>query len=395
MNHGKFYNTGFVIIFMEKEEHSSYGTAALVLGIIAIVAAWIPFLGLLISIIALVISIVAIKKHEKHGTAGLILSIISILIAFAFTIMTGVLVHEFRAVVEEGKENAKREQEKLEEHNLLCNQSSAKVFSNCKNIINNGDPKNKIDMTFVAINYTSTEEIYSEIDANLHSNGKMGEWFFPFRGLFEIEPFKSNRDKFNIYVIENTCSDLDDVYKNTTLFINKVVSSCPDTDQIAVIVNTNSIPYIDNHFRFVGGWAIVDKGAPVGFLITSSKNNITHIIHEFGHSFGYLCDEYLSQEDDFSKPLEDKNVDCPNCAAVFSGDEGSSCPKWDNVLGAGCYEGCGYANLYRSEPISIMGVPDSNDEFIEMINLSSDENMWREYNLVSKSAIEKRLAEYS
>jgi uncharacterized membrane protein YqjE len=379
---------------MKTEEHSNYGIAALVLGIIAILLAWVPFFGLLISIIALVISIIAVKKHEKYRAVGMTLSIISLLIALVIGGLTVLGVMSYKDLLEEEKELLEQEKEDLEEHNIFCNKSSAKTLSPCKLIIGNGSPKNKIDLAFVAVNYTSLKDVYSEVDKNLYSKGQIGDSsIFP-RGLFETEPFKSNQNKFNVYVIENTCLDLEYIYKNTTALTDKVVSSCPNTDQIVVIVNTDQIPTRDNRSVMVGGWAIVAENDPVGFAITSSRENKTYIAHEFGHSFAFLCDEYFRTKENFTEFHKNSDLTCPNCAVVSSGNENVSCPKWKDVPGTGCYRGCEYNDLFRSEPLSIMGIPESQEDF-ELMNFDSSSHIWHEFNLVSKIAIEKRLKEYS
>ena len=376
---------------MKEEGNSGNGTAALVLGIVAILTIWIPLLGLLISIVALSVSLVAVKNHKKYGKVGLILSVIALLIAIISIIGVTIFgVGLYHNLIDEARANAEKEKKDLEEHNFICNQSYAKTLFRCKNIINNGDSKDKLDLTFVAVNYTSAEDIYSAVNGNLYSDGKVGDVFLPYRGLFEVEPFKSNQNKFNVYVIENFCLELEDIYTNTTNFTNEVVYACPNTDQIVVIVNEHKIPYVDNLSERVGGWAIRGDKDDIGFVITSSKDNFTHIVHEFGHSFGLLCDEYV-YGGYFAKEFANNSLDCPNCDVEFSGNENISCPKWKGIPGTGCYRGCGFENVYRSEPLSIMGVPEYQEG---VINLSSNA-AWGEFNLVSKLAIEKRLEEYS
>lgn len=269
----------------------------------------------------------------------------------------------------------------------LCNSSlSARniSLSTCESLIYNGDPKKKIDLTFVGLNYTSLEKIKADINQNLYTNVTV-----PSAGLFEVEPFKSNQNKFNVYALNNTCLNLTDIYENTTRFINEVAAACPNTNQIVVIVNDNGIPALDNSSEIVGGWAYPADNSSIGFAITFSKGDGTAITHEFGHSFGGLCDEY-SYQGNFTQPLLDQNVDCPNCAAIFSGNENISCPKWKDISGTGCYQGCEYENLYRSEPFSIMGFPD-----IVLYNVSNNRSKAYAFDQVSKIAIENKLNKYS
>jgi hypothetical protein len=70
-----------------------------------------------------------------------------------------------------------------------------------------------------------------------------------------------------------------------------------------------------------------------------SKNSYANLVlvHELGHSFGDLADEYVYA--DYFGDYSVGEVDEVNCA-----DGG--CDKWSNISD-GCYEGCTYSNLYR------------------------------------------------
>ena len=108
------------------------------------------------------------------------------------------------------------------------------------------------------------------------------------------------------------------------------------------------------------------------------------VAHEFGHSFGLLCDEYSPSSPplNFPKELIDENVECPNCAAEYSGNPNIPCRKWSDVPDAGCYLGCGFSDLYRSSKDSIMGAGELSSTVFE-------------FNEVSRIALENKLRRFS
>ena len=60
------------------------------------------------------------------------------------------------------------------------------------------------------------------------------------------------------------------------------------------------------------------------------------MIHEFGHSFGGLMDEY-DYGISYGTPW------APNC-------DYAGCASWKDVSGVGCYAVCSYANLFKPTP---------------------------------------------
>ena len=75
----------------QKPATNGLGVAALVIGIVGIVCFWIPFLGLLLGIVAVVLGILGVrKKNSPSGTsiAGLILGIFATLAGIVVLILT-------------------------------------------------------------------------------------------------------------------------------------------------------------------------------------------------------------------------------------------------------------------------------------------------------------------
>ncbi len=180
--------------------------------------------------------------------------------------------------------------------------------------------------------------------------------------LFSYEPFKSMKGRFNIVAVEspsvdsgtsipgkgiwkNTAlhSNFDTFYSDrylTTLHLKDLHNWLAGTpyEHIIVLVNTNKY----------GG----------GGILNSYNLSMTHhdcfrpvVVHEFGHSFAGLADEYAYDTEEVPmyphdvEPWE-KNI---TTKVNFHG-------KWENLIGkdpkAGFYEGAGYSpkGVYRAYP---------------------------------------------
>ena len=196
-----------------------------------------------------------------------------------------------------------------------------------------------IHIAFVAEGYTA-----EEMDHYLSDCRKA------IGSLFNHEPFKSMQDRFNIIAVKsasqesgtsepskgiwkNTAlgSHFDTFYSNrylTTLHLKRLHDLLAGTpyEHIIILVNTE-------HY---GGGGIYNS---YNLSYTGDKYFLPVVVHEFGHSFGGLGDEYAYGNDDpmyfaDTEPWE------PNLTtkAQFIG-------KWENLVEegkAGFFEGGGY-----------------------------------------------------
>jgi len=70
-------------------QHTSYGTASLVLGIISIVIGiFTGIIGIVLSILAIIFGAIARGKGDKYGTYGLILGIVALVLTIIIWIIT-------------------------------------------------------------------------------------------------------------------------------------------------------------------------------------------------------------------------------------------------------------------------------------------------------------------
>lgn len=159
-----------------------------------------------------------------------------------------------------------------------------------------GDPHIKVDVVILGDGYTANEENKFEKDLNRYT-----EIFFAH------EPYKSNKDKFNIYGVFKASeeSGIDepgaDIYKNTTLSTTfyslgseryVLTEDNKTMRNVAAHVPYDAVYIMCNSPRYGGG------GIYNFYCTFVSDNQFSPYIflHEFGHSFGGLADEYYTSD---------------------------------------------------------------------------------------------------
>ncbi len=230
-----------------------------------------------------------------------------------------------------------------------------------RDIIKSGNPNNCVDLVFLAEGYTADEMEQFYADAALFTNK-----------LFEVEPFKINQSKFNVKAIGTISNEsgTDDpnkkIWKNTcfnssfnTFHTDRYLetfdvfniynaASLVAYDQIVVLVNTSKY----------GGGGVYNHFSVVAAKNSSSK---TVFVHEFGHAFGGLGDEYYTSEVAYSDYIDLKTEPWePNLTTLVNFelkwkdmvDKSTPVPtpdqqKYESVVGA--FEGGGYTakGVYR------------------------------------------------
>jgi hypothetical protein len=177
--------------------------------------------------------------------------------------------------------------------------------------------------------------------------------------LFAHEPFKSMRDKFNIIAVEapsketGTSEPGKGIWKNTALHSNfdtnyseRYLTTLKLKDMHNLLAGTpyEHILVLVNSPRYGGG------GVLNSYVLSTTHNKWYKpvVVHEFGHSFAGLADEYAYEEEIVNmyphdvEPWE-KNI---TTKVDFKG-------KWEDLIGkdknAGFFEGAGYSpkGVYR------------------------------------------------
>jgi hypothetical protein len=193
----------------------------------------------------------------------------------------------------------------------------------CISLLYNGNPDNKIDVVFLGQQYGLLEFIPSADDY--------------IQNIFlATEPFKSYANSFNFYRIDDlqdlNCKTKDYIFCNEYK-VKQLASNCPH-DYIVVLMKRSKIIDLASPLR---------SSAYSNIININTADDKLVIMHEFGHIFANLADEYV--DDSYYADL--KQEEYPNC------DE-QRCTKWQEIMGTGCFKGCSLSIYYRATENSIM-----------------------------------------
>lgn len=224
-----------------------------------------------------------------------------------------------------------------------------------------GDPSDHVDIVFIAEGYTAQE--MEKFRADCHRFAE---------NLFAMAPYDRHREDFNIWAVESASpesgTDLphQDTWRQTVLnthfytFYSDRYLTVPDQTLAASLAANTPCDalYIIVNTDIYGGGGIYNY---YGLSMSDGKYSAEVFVHEFGHSFANLGDEYYDDSvtyEEFFSPKVEPHV--PNLTSLVDFDS-----KWKDMLEEGCpiptpqteenmdkvgvYEGGGYVThgLYR------------------------------------------------
>ena len=208
-----------------------------------------------------------------------------------------------------------------------------------------------------------------------------------FNYFFIIEPFRKYRKSFNVFIIyaesktRGPGRGLSDPNSHTALdsYFYPQPSMLIHVSDISFGKYLNRAGLTNVHIKI----AIVNdpeyRGTATNIaMITTNRYSHYVLVHEVGHTFANLGDEYISQSLVPNYPdshaLNYPNVDNTNDSAKIKWRHFFSKSSYQNVVGA--FEGAYYRSkgFYRPEAVSIMG-----------------ETMATHFNAPSREAIVKRI----
>ena len=198
-------------------------------------------------------------------------------------------------------------------------------------ILNNGHHSQKVDLVFVAEGYTIDEMEKFREDARRFSDY-----------LFNTIPFSNRKNEFNVWAVETPSyqsgTDIpgENIWKNTVLnshFWTFGIERYLTAPDLALIRNKVwNVPcdavYVIVNSDIYGGGGIYNY---YGISTSDHRMSGAVFIHELGHSFAGLADEYFSAEvayeDFYNLSIEPWEM---NITTLVNFDA-----KWKNMLPAG------------------------------------------------------------
>ncbi|MCG8412514.1 MAG: IgA Peptidase M64 [Bacteroidales bacterium] len=237
-----------------------------------------------------------------------------------------------------------------------------KYFTQTEKLIDNGESSQKIDLAFIAEGYTTNE-----------MNKFKNDVLRLVKYMFSVEPFKKYRKSFNIWLIKSESNESgtdipkEKIYRKTILnssfytfnserylmtedyFTVKDIASTVPYDNICIIVNSKKY----------GGGGIYNY-----YCISSADHKLSSkvFVHEFGHSFAGLADEYYTSSTAYNnffnleiEPWQPNLTTLVNFSRKWNTliDKSTPIPtprdnKYSNTIGV--YEGGGYVNKGMYSP---------------------------------------------
>ncbi len=195
-------------------------------------------------------------------------------------------------------------------------------------IFDSGDPSSKVDVVIIPDGYTKEDMEKLKKDAKRFAGY-----------LFNHAPFKENKEKFNIWLVEAYSQESGTDIPGQHVWKNTIVNSnfyTFDSDRYLTTTDIKSVrdlaglvPY-DQIFIMVNSVKYGGGGVYNAFSMCSSDNEHAEVvfIHEFGHAFGGLGDEYydsdVAVQDYYKKEVEPWE---PNLTTLVNFDK-----KWKNML---------------------------------------------------------------
>ena len=158
----------------------------------------------------------------------------------------------------------------------------------------NGPPEEKIDLLFLAEGYAE-----NEMDKFLADARRSAGY------IFSEEPFKSQRAAFNIRAVKSVSEDSgtdipgQSIWKNTILnssFYTFGIERYMTTMDYASVCDVASNAHYDQIYILVNTDKYGGGGMYNLYSISAADNEASRavVIHEFGHAFGGLADEYFN-----------------------------------------------------------------------------------------------------
>ncbi|MCF2948283.1 IgA Peptidase M64 [Paraglaciecola aquimarina] len=208
----------------------------------------------------------------------------------------------------------------IDPNHYLNHRESAAYSEQLIAIEQNGDPKHKVDLLILGDGYTAAELAKFKASAKALSEA-----------LFATSPFKENRKNFNVWALAPLTNKSGVSRPSTKTYRDSALGVTYDAFGSERYVLTND----NRNFRRIASSAPYDfveiivnndtygGGGIYGLFSTAAANNKWAdylFIHEFGHHFAGLADEYYAASVAYAKPTNIIEPYEPNVTALLDGE---------------------------------------------------------------------------
>jgi hypothetical protein len=175
-------------------------------------------------------------------------------------------------------------------------------------IRSNGPSSNRIDVVILGDGYTSTEMSKFAVDAETFTVGLLGQ-----------EPFREYEAYFNVFRVDVISSESGADHPSRGVYKNTALDAAYDCSGITrlICVNTTKVNEVLNRSLSAAQRELVivlvndpEYGGSGGSVAVSSTHasGVEIVLHEVGHSFGLLADEYESSPPTCNNTVEPSQV---------------------------------------------------------------------------------------
>ncbi len=256
-------------------------------------------------------------------------------------------------------------------------------------IINNGDSANRVELVILGDGYTASEMQKFRNDAQTFV-----------QGFFAQEPFREYQNYFNVHRIDVASNQSGADHPERSVFVDTAFGAayncggiqrliCVDLAKVGnTVAATLSPAQRDMTLVIVNDTEYGGSGGSIAAVTSTHPSAIEIILHEEGHSFGLLGDEYGGPpppdcNSSFEPSTPNVTKETQRAAIKWGSwiDGATPIPTTSTIAGVpGLYEGAGYCTtgLFRptyNSKMRSLGVP------FEQIN--TEQLIRRIYNLVS------------
>ncbi len=208
----------------------------------------------------------------------------------------------------------------LDPDDVLVHRESAKYFDQVVAIHESGDPGTKVDLLLMGDGYTAEEH-----DAFIAKAKQLSDV------LFATTPFKERRDDFNIWALAPAAAQSGVSRPSTGTYRDSPLAATYDAfrseryiltfDNKAMRRIASSAPY--DFIEILTNSEVYGGGGIYGLFSTAAANNEWApylFVHEFGHHFAGLADEYYTSSVAYETPEEIIEPYEPNVTALLDPD---------------------------------------------------------------------------